>query len=249
MSAKRNRFSGKPCSFCGGLSQAESIDHVPGRAFFRKALRPKGLEFPACHECNSRTRISEIAVSVFSRLGLRDETPEEKEFIINGFRSVLNNDKACFDELVGTATDNIPGLDIGNNHAMIIGPKSEYHLINFGVKLAIAFFYEAFKEPAPLDSKIRVEWRNEFDDQVRGPLNLDMFGDYKTLQMGKFTVLDQMTYRMIKIESPRACAAEIKFTDRLTYIVMCGDSSSPINQDLLLSDWLRNGMRKPNSAA
>ena len=41
------------CCFCGGDTEAATMDHIPPRSFFLNRKHPKGLEFPACKHCNN----------------------------------------------------------------------------------------------------------------------------------------------------------------------------------------------------
>ena len=55
------------CIYCGGLNLASTIDHMPPRVFFRLSQRPKGLEFPACIDCNRGTSKADLVAAFFAR--------------------------------------------------------------------------------------------------------------------------------------------------------------------------------------
>ena len=55
------------CCFCGGEKPATTIDHVPSIQLFRLKKRPKGLEFPACKQCNQSTGTHELVAAFLSR--------------------------------------------------------------------------------------------------------------------------------------------------------------------------------------
>jgi len=62
---KKQRFfkEHSNCCFCGGVSKATTIDHVPPRAPFHGRAAPEGFEFPACERCQFSTSKDEIAFS------------------------------------------------------------------------------------------------------------------------------------------------------------------------------------------
>src|SRR5260221_10070451 len=55
------------CCFCGGQEPASTIDHQPARIIFPDKLRPKGLEFPACADCNRKTSSDEALLAFVCR--------------------------------------------------------------------------------------------------------------------------------------------------------------------------------------
>lgn len=56
------------CIFCGGLTKAETVDHVPPKVLFREKIWPEGFEFPACLSCNSKTSDNDLIVGVMARM-------------------------------------------------------------------------------------------------------------------------------------------------------------------------------------
>ena len=64
---KRKFFLHNPlCCFCGGGSEATTIDHIPARSFFVNRKHPKGYEFPACVSCQNRTTGAEDTVRLIA---------------------------------------------------------------------------------------------------------------------------------------------------------------------------------------
>lgn len=56
------------CIFCGGLTKAETVDHVPPKVMFREKIWPEGFEFPACLSCNSKASDNDLIVGVMARM-------------------------------------------------------------------------------------------------------------------------------------------------------------------------------------
>src|SRR5215207_7510358 len=55
------------CVYCGGLTAATTVDHMPPRAMFYYKLRPKGLEFASCEACNQGTKHADLVASLMAR--------------------------------------------------------------------------------------------------------------------------------------------------------------------------------------
>jgi hypothetical protein len=77
------------CCFCGGLTIAETFDHVPARSIFNDRQWPESYEFPACLRCNKATSGDEEVIAILSRLGLseQDRSPAE----LDRFRRLLRS--------------------------------------------------------------------------------------------------------------------------------------------------------------
>ena len=68
-SAKEVAFSKtNMCVFCGGTTQATTVDHCPPRAIFSRRQWPEGYVFPACMACNAGSKLAENWVALLSRL-------------------------------------------------------------------------------------------------------------------------------------------------------------------------------------
>ena len=91
---KRRRFLERHplCCFCGGLTPAITIDHVPARTCFAGRAAPEGFEFPACVACQSATRLDEMAfgfaVRMFDRNGANYRRDEVQKALV-GLRNNL----------------------------------------------------------------------------------------------------------------------------------------------------------------
>lgn len=57
------------CIFCGGATDATTIEHCPPRALFQKRIAPEGFEFPSCAKCNNYSSDEDLIVAVIARMG------------------------------------------------------------------------------------------------------------------------------------------------------------------------------------
>jgi hypothetical protein len=68
------------CCFCGGKTPASTIDHQPARIVFPDKHRPKGLEFPACANCNRQTSADEALLAFVCRFAGSRRTNAARDF-------------------------------------------------------------------------------------------------------------------------------------------------------------------------
>jgi hypothetical protein len=92
-SQRRSKFlANNPlCCFCGGVNASATVDHFPPRVIFTNRVWPEGFEFPACSDCNSRTRQIEQVVGLYAMLGEADSGPERNKEFAKRLRGVRNN--------------------------------------------------------------------------------------------------------------------------------------------------------------
>lgn len=67
------------CCFCGGLSPAETEDHIPARSLFFGRKWPEGYVFPACRSCNACASDDELVMAALVRLGVTSDLNEDAE--------------------------------------------------------------------------------------------------------------------------------------------------------------------------
>src|SRR5436305_316041 len=87
------------CIYCGGLEPATTIDHMPPRIMFRGKIRPGGLEFPACRNCNLGTRHSDLVASMMGRLFPDDMSEIGKNDVRKLLSAVSNNIPGLLEEM------------------------------------------------------------------------------------------------------------------------------------------------------
>ncbi|GAA0493386.1 hypothetical protein GCM10009097_06510 [Pigmentiphaga daeguensis] len=79
--AKRERFLAKHpfCCYCGGTTEATTIDHWPSRAIFDNRQWPERYAFPACFACNADSAPLETAFAVICRIGRQRDDAQTLE--------------------------------------------------------------------------------------------------------------------------------------------------------------------------
>ena len=92
------------CCFCGGRTQATTVDHSPSRSIFFERRWPEGYAFPACENCNSATRLDELLVAMLSRVNSGASTPAHEDAEIAKYLAdVANNFPGLLEAMRPTA--------------------------------------------------------------------------------------------------------------------------------------------------
>lgn len=98
---KRDFLKHNPiCCYCGGLTPAATVDHVPSIQMFSLRRRPRGLEVPACEGCNRATRQHEQVAALFGRIFPDGRTAEERDELQRIMRSVNSNNPGLLEEMM-----------------------------------------------------------------------------------------------------------------------------------------------------
>jgi 5-methylcytosine-specific restriction endonuclease McrA len=93
-------LKGNPtCIYCGGVSPATTVEHMPPRVIFWGKDRPKGLEFPSCEQCNNSTRLSDQVAGLMSRIYPDSANPEHGEEVRRLLRAISNNCPGLLEEM------------------------------------------------------------------------------------------------------------------------------------------------------
>ena len=149
------------CCFCGGQTPASEIDHQPARIIFPDKHRPKGLEFPACADCNRQTSADEALLAFVCRFAGSHRTNAARDF---------NRLK----DIVGSVNQSFPGLRQKMHGQRLwamergvwvrVGaidvnqPEVNLGICRIAVKLALAIYYESRSSPASKDCRINTQW-------------------------------------------------------------------------------------------
>src|SRR5689334_14253887 len=88
------------CVYCGGDTPATTIDHMPPIGIFDQRLRPKGLEFSACADCNGGSRAAEQVAAFVSRMLPDAQNPALDDERRRVMRQMANNHPAIIRELM-----------------------------------------------------------------------------------------------------------------------------------------------------
>ncbi len=190
------------CCYCGGMTPASTVDHVPSRQMFTFKRRPKGLEVPACHVCNQVTRQHEQAAAMLGRIYPDGPTEAERDEIRLIMRAVHTNIPGLLEEMraspeqeacFATARIGMPGARGVLNCS---GPLLNRSVQIFGAKLGFAFHYAHTGRIIPPEGGVAVRWYSNYDAVTGGipPELFQILGEDRTLEQGKWSVGDQFNY-------------------------------------------------------
>ena len=190
------------CCFCGGGTPATTRDHVPAKTIFDGKRRPKGLEVPACVQCQEFTKKHELVVSMLIRLYPEPTTFEQRQEINNivlracsavpGLADEIQakpDQEAKLKEIVKLKPGAAGMLDAG-------GPLINTSLDIFSVKMTCALHYEITKKILSTRKPISIQVFtnvNILDDKIPKEM-LNAMGPSNTIQQGKWSVQDQFSY-------------------------------------------------------
>lgn len=194
--------SERRCIYCCGA--AETVEHMPSRSMLRGKIRPSGMEYAACKNCNEGTRGSDAVAAAFARLhpdnGDNSWQTKEVEKLISaldahapGVREELSQPGKSRLEWMKRGTSGLLQRVI---RVQADGPKLHAYLSVYGAKLAMAMFREHVGEALPLDGAVWCQYalnagmrQEHLDERIKiMPLS-------ETLRQGKKNVADQFVYR------------------------------------------------------
>lgn len=161
------------CCFCGGDTPASTLDHQPGRVFFKDRQWPENFVFPACQSCNAISSDSEELLAVL----LHGESD--------------NVDRTRYLKLISSINDRYPDLasDLTNQSANdnrrlfrkynltkpaglafgelpLIRMDSSFwdtHIDHFSRKLLLAIHYQCFGKIVPPEGGVSSRFFTNFD--------------------------------------------------------------------------------------
>lgn len=182
---KRERFFEEHpyCCFCGGSRETTTLDHVPNRACFPDRQAPEGFEFPACDECQGKTRLDEIAFAAMVHFLADDDDAPSTEVtrkLLTGLKNNLphllpireltrNEKRRAMRELQiarpSGLLDDVPMVDIN--------PNWHRHITSYLHKIARAIYYKHNSQIAP---KEWAEWSTWTYEKIG--LNRDALGKW-----------------------------------------------------------------------
>lgn len=209
---KRNRqthanikSNAKRCIYCEAAppSVKITIEHMPPRSVFQKKDRLKGLEFPACEECNVGTKAADAAVAFLARLDqMGDDVNSWKiQEALTYLRSADDGAPGFRAELFeqGKEQRTFMRTSAGVLYPVVktnTGPIGQSLINVFGAKLGMAIYYEHTSEPLPVTGGVHTMGFLNAGLSEKTALGLlktlPVFG---TLEMGKRSASDQFAYR------------------------------------------------------
>jgi len=190
------------CIYCGGDVAATTIDHVPPRIMFRARIRPKGLEFPSCRQCNEGTGHADLVAAVIGRSYPDAKTGAEREELKSLFSSINNNIPDLLQEMhLGEAGQKLAreqlSVPVGGGVLRVNGPLVSSHMQTFAIKMGFALYYEVTKQAVPKGGGVAARWFSNYE-RLEGKFPQSVFDHLlppNTLRQGKFEVSDQFGYQ------------------------------------------------------
>ena len=224
------------CIYCSGPPQ--TLEHMPSRGMLRGKLRPSGMEYAACHACNSSTRGSDVVAAVVARLHPDNgegswQAKEMRKLMAAldayapGVRDELSRPEKARSEWLRR-----PGFGLLQRMVRVNadGPKLKAHLGVYGAKLAMALYREHVGAALPLDGAIWCQFalnagmtQEHLDERVKiMPL-------HETLRQGQKNVLDQFVYRY-NTDQRTVVAAVAQFHRGLWFTLFASSDQKIIGQ-------------------
>ncbi len=183
------------CCFCGGKMQASTIDHQPARIIFPNKLRPKGLEFPACADCNRQTSADEALLAFVCRFAGSRRTNAAHDF--NRLKDIVGSVDSSFpglhQRMLGHRVWTMErGVFVRGGAIDVNQPEVNLGLCRVAAKLALAIYYETQSIPASQDCWINTQWTHSQNAEAFKNVKniIQAIPSQATLQIGKWNTED-----------------------------------------------------------
>jgi hypothetical protein len=218
------------CCFCGGGSEATTVDHVPSRAFFVNRDWPEGYEFPSCAACQGASRVAELACAAVMR-SASTTTDSDVNEIAELYRGLSRNDPATYREFLGTERSSGLVLPAAVQRRLYspeglpefnLGPRINAHIGEYIIKLTKALYYMHFNAIVPASAAI--EFITASNAEIGKPLERQIdamrFPGTATLvrcsnNRAKAPISDQFQYSYIGSEVTRDSVFKIRLHQAL----------------------------------
>jgi hypothetical protein len=223
---KRERFLSlhPDCCFCGGITPATTLDHVPPRVCFAGRHAPDSFQFPACPGCQNATRIDELVFGFFVRMAdTDDENFRQGEFerLLSGIKNNAPHALPRLNLSRGQLRRSLremgipkpPGILVEELPLAAISIDVHPHILRYARKLALALYYREQERIAAPGHHVWAMWcqatdrkrMNAFEDFVK-MTPLVTVGERKNVNFG-----NQFAYRCNKADKPDVFAAIAQF--------------------------------------
>jgi len=159
------------CCLCGGVQQATTIEHAPPKILFTNKLRPKGLEVPACQNCNNGMSAHDQVAAWYclgqSRALFDDHDGTSEEFsaldkVAQGCRNNYPEVLECF-SWRGDEYFNVRGILQKLPKISIDSKLYQTYLDPWAAKQALALWYSKTNHIMKTGSTILVRWISLYD--------------------------------------------------------------------------------------
>ena len=198
------------CAFCAGMRATTTREHMPPKALFDNSHRPDRLVMPACSECNRGTSTSDLVAAMISRWDLYannqsqiDHSKLSAQIKLQApelFREWLSMDSPTEQRKARRHLES-HGVNVPfGARFTTIGPLTIRHLNVFAHKVALALYFEHFKQPLKNTGRVQAIWKTKEDFAIKGvpQLLLDLFDGYNTLVQGQWNAAEAFEYRFAR---------------------------------------------------
>lgn len=202
------------CIFCGGLTPATTIDHVPPKITFREKQWPESFEFPACATCNNGSKKHDQLFGFMARMGDKKvHTALEQEEVGKLIKAIIRNHPVMAREMTDISLrkkrtlSRLMGIkpQVGETYhdlPLLHVPDLVHEAISaVGAKLTKALYFKHTGKILPINVGIRFRWFTNAQQMMgSSPLVPEL------LEMAKFTgevirnnnpLKDQFDYRYV----------------------------------------------------
>ena len=196
------------CIYCAGENIATTIEHMPPISVFEGRQRPKGLEFPACQQCNNGTGHSDLVAAMLSRAWPNPSTDVQKGDAKRIFNAVANNLPDVLWEMnIGRAGEKLArkrnNIPADAHPLRMDGPLLSAHLETFAAKMGFALHSEVRGAPVPASGGVKPMWFSNLqalNDEIPDIL-FQMLPSPSTLRQGANGAGSQFLYSYATGES------------------------------------------------
>jgi hypothetical protein len=194
------------CCFCAGLRAATTREHMPPKSLFDNSHRPDKLVMPACGECNNGTSTADLVAALVSRWSAENTEQELADHTRLAARMKKQapalveewNSLSLRERIDGRRHLRAYGMHVPDGTSVIaIGEGSIRQLNLFAHKVALALYFEHFRQPLVPPGAYCAFWRTKEDYAAHGiPRDLlEMLPGYATLVQGKWSEHETFEYR------------------------------------------------------
>lgn len=219
------------CIYCGGVTPATTVDHVPPISIFDNRDRPSGLEFAACLPCNNGAGRDELVAAWISRAFPDPETPKGEQEIEDILRGVSNNWPGLLEELQPAFWQDKAARRSGGAGALNCrGPILNNVMKRFAAKIGFALHFQQTGRPVPIGGGAGVWWMTNVQ-QLEGKMPTDLLAlmsGPRTLRQGKKDVGAQFGYDSVSTETGSITAHFATFRFSFAVGAFVGDKEEDI---------------------
>ena len=173
------------CIYCGGATQATTVDHCPPRAMFSQRKWPEGYVFPACAPCNAEAKDAEQWVSLLARVNSGPSLQnEEEEQALKKLGKFLLKPDVLRSMTLSAAKKRAaarraqiavgPGETFAELPLLAVPPDAQRAVDYFAKKIAKALHFKHTRKVVPPAASIKHRWFTNFN-HIEGEVPPEIF--------------------------------------------------------------------------